>query len=314
MKKETIFFVSLYSLFIVICTSAVLADTATTQASIGNAQPQASSVEIADGNLDGGEISLTSNKTTQINITATITDNNGCTDLTKVNATLFRTNLTNSADSNSDNRSHYTMNCTVQSSSCTGDTDLASVYDCKVNVTWYADPTDTGSRFSQTNWTVNVTPYDGDGVGIGAISIYELKTLTSFSLQSINVNFGTLALGQNTTTTNQNISIANLGNEAIDLSLTGYGSTTGDNLSMACSLGNITISYLEYNNTAFTYGAGINLSNTTTELDFDLDRGSEASARPELPVFFGFRIPSQGVGGSCSGNLVVTATSDPNID
>lgn len=315
MKYSNLFvFSCLLLLAAIIVLPFAVSDTATTQASIGNSAPIASSVVIAPGNLNGGEVELTTNQTTQINITATITDNNGCTDISSANATFFRTNITGGSGAADNNRNHYSMDCVVQSATCTGDSDLAADYDCNVNVTWYADPTDAGSFFENTNWTVNVTPYDGNGAGTSDSTIYDLKTLTSFSLLDTTINFGTLALGQNTTSTNQNTTLQNTGNEGLDFSLTGYATTSGDNYSMNCTIGTIPIHSLEYGASTFTYGAGIDLSNSSTELDFDLDRGSESTGRPEDETYYGFRIPSDGVGGSCSGTLVIVATSDPTLD
>lgn len=310
-KKELLPYIFILTLGIF---TLAYADTASTGANIGNSAPVASSVQIAAGNLDSGEVLLTSNQTTQLNFTAVITDNNGCTEISAVNATFFRTNITYGDNATDNNRTHYSMECTVQSGTCTGAGDIAATYDCNMNATWYLDPTDSGSYYASTNWTINVTPYDATGIGTHASNIYDVKTLTSFTLQSTSINFGALGLGGNTTNTNQNISIANLGNEPIDISLTGYGNNSGDNLSMICTLGNVTIGLLEYSNAAFTYGSGVDLSNSSTELDFDLDRGSEGTPRPESVSYYGFAVPSDGVAGSCTGNLVIVATSDPNLD
>lgn len=292
----------------------IAADTATSEVTVGNSAPVASTVAIADGNLVGGEISLSANVTTQVNVSATITDNNGCTDIDAVNATLFRTNITNGSIASNDNSSHYSAVCTVQSGTCTGDSDLTADYDCFMQMEWYADATDAGSQYAPTNWTVNVSPYDDDGIGTSDSTVYDLATVTAFTLLQTNISFGVLALGQNTTTNNQNISVQNIGNERIDINLTGYGTNSGDNISMNCTLGTIPIHNLEYDNASFTYGAGVDLSNSSTELEFDLNQGNESTKRPDNPVFFGFEIPSDGVGGSCNGNVVIVAVSDPGAD
>ena len=292
----------------------VLSDTASTQTNIGNAVPVASSVSVAAGNLVSGDVALVANTTRQINVTATVTDNNGCTEISSVNATFFRTNITGGLGAADNNRRHYSADCTVQSGTCTGEGDLAATYDCAMNFTWYADATDSGSHFAATNWTINVIPHDSSGAGTSASNIYDVRTLTAFTLRKSGINFGALSLGLNTTTTNQNITIENHGNEPIDISLTGYASSSGDNLSMNCTLGTIPIHYLEYSASAFTYGAGVDLTNTSTELDFDLFRGNESVVRPQKLSYFGFGIPTNGVAGSCSGNLVIVATSDPGLD
>ena len=115
-----IVFVCCLFLFVIIVLPFTVSDTVTTQASVGNAAPVASSVAIAPGNLNGGDIALTAKQTTLINITATITDNNGCTDIDAVNATLFRTNISGGSGASDNNRTHYTITssaCSVEAGS-----------------------------------------------------------------------------------------------------------------------------------------------------------------------------------------------------
>ncbi|MBI4147723.1 hypothetical protein HY490_00360 [Candidatus Woesearchaeota archaeon] len=290
-----------------------LADAAnsSTSASVTNAAPVASS-PVLNG---GSDITLTSNTTKSILTTITITDNNGCEDISSVAGKLFRTTVTDGAGAADNNRTHYTSTCVANNDCTAGGSDLTKTFNCTFVMTWYADATDAGSANASTNWTFTATPSDASVSGTNASAVQEVNTLTSMSLETTSIAYGTLALGGDTGATNQNITIANHGNENLDVSLTGYGSSSGDNKSMSCTIGKVEINKLQYNSSSFTYGtSGVGLSNVTTELDLDVAQGSDSTVRPSKPVYFGFGLPSTGVGGSCTGTVVITAVSDPNTD
>jgi len=307
MKRENILvlFAVMAALILV---PAVFAATASTSTTITNAVPVASSTSLNGA----GDITLTTNTTTSILGTATITDNNGCDDVTGVTATLFRTNITSGSGASNNNQTHYSATC-VNNSDCSGGADLTVTYNCTFSMEHFTDPTDAGSSYADTNWTFNVTPTDGSG-GTSDSTVQEVNTLTSMSLDTSSIAFGAIPLGGNTTTTNKNTTIANHGNEGLDVSLTGYGASSDDNLSMDCTTGDINIAYLEYSGSTFTYGSGTDLSNTTTELDLDVVQGNDTTQRPTQPIFYGFGLPTTGVGGSCTGTVVITAVSDSGLD
>lgn len=287
----------------------VIAEDASSTASVTNSAPTASSAS-----LDGGSvITLTANTTTTVVGEATVTDNNGCEDITSVNGTLYRTNLTGGSNNVDDNQTHYTVNCTPEADCTAGGSDLTRTYNCSFSVTHYADPTDAGSLNANTNWTFNATPTDGTE-GTSDTDEQELNTLSALGLQDTTIAFGALALGADTGATNTNTTVANTGNEVLDVNLTGYGASSGDNLSMSCTIGTVPILNLEYNSTPFTYGGGIDLSNSSTELDLDIARGSDSDPIPLKEITYGFLMPSTGVEGSCTGTVSITAQSDPNTD
>jgi len=288
----------------------VNADTASTSASITNSVPSASAAALNGGSA----ITLTSNLTKTIVGTATITDNNGCEDISSVTAVLFRTNVTSGPGASDNNQTHYAATCSSNSDCTAGGSDITETYNCSFSMTWYADPTDVGSNNNATDWTFNVTPSDGSS-GVTDSAAQEVNTLTSLFLETSSIAFGSLALGADTGSTNQNTSIANHGNEGLDVSLTGYGATSGDSQSMNCTIGSTAINKLKYNSTTFTFSSGgIALSNTSTELDLDIAQGSDSTRKPTKLTYYGFGFPSTGVGGSCTGTVVITAVSDPTLD
>lgn len=287
--------------------TAVLAANATTSAQIGNAPPIASSASLNGGSA----ITLTANTTTQINASATISDSNGCLDVTSASAVLYRTSVGVGASDN--NLNHYSIACT-RGSDCSGALDNTVTYTCSFDLYWYADPTDAGSAYESDQWEVQITPSDDQGTGTEDNDSRELNTLTAFSLLDSSISFGTLDLGGNTTNTNQETRLENHGNEQLDINVRGYGLSELDGLAMTCDTGNISVSYLEYHYDMFTYGSGTDLTNSDVEMNIDLAQGNELDSRPETTIYYGLGVPGAGVQGSCSGTVVLSAVSDPGQD
>jgi len=279
-----------------------------TSAEVSNQLPVASSVE-----LNGvSDITLTANLTTLVPATGVITDTNGCDDISSVTATLFRSDLAGGSGAADNGRTHFSTTCASQGD-CAGGGDNTETFDCEFNITWYADPTDLGSDHEDTDWTFNMTPQDSEG-GVSDSTQQEILTLTSLSVQTGSLAFGLIALGDNTVDVNQNTTLANHGNEALDIIIKGYGSVEGDGYSMVCTSGNVDVSMIEHDTTGFTWGSGVQLTDIDDQVDLDLDRGSDASPRPVKSIYYGLGFPATGISGTCSGTIVLTAESDPTMD
>jgi hypothetical protein len=288
--------------------TAVFGANVSTSASVSNVPPVASSAEL-NGAAD---ITLTAGSATEIVGLVEVTDYNGCDEIIGVNSTLYRTNISGADSAPDDKRSHYSIDC-YSLGFCNYAGDLTDVYACAFQVEHYADPTDVGSVFENTDWTFNATPFDAE-IGSSDYDRRELTTLSALSVQTPAIDFGTLSLGSNTSSTNQETLIRNMGNEGLDIDLRGYGLSDGDGNSLACTLGEVQVGYVQYETGPFTYGSGIELSDVDELVDIDLERGSESASLPNSTVFFGLGFPSGGISGSCSGTLVITGVSDPDLD
>jgi hypothetical protein len=192
-------------------------------------------------------------------------------------------------------------------SGCTaGGSDLDATFTCTVNVQFYADPTDSGT-YATTDWTATAQPYDNAGtVGTTASDTIEMNTLVALDVTAT-INYGTLALGANTGTTDQTTTVTNTGNTQIDIQLDGYGSTDGDGKAMVCTIGSIPIGNERYSLTAATdWASKTQLTDTPTTLTtFDLPKGASSTKN----VYWGLGLPTTGVGGTCSGKVNFTAVS-----
>jgi len=292
-------------------TPKVKADEASSSASVTNALPVASSVSIDSA---AASITLTEATTKTVTATFTVTDDNGCEDIDShatndTVAVLYRTNVTGGAGCTPDALNCYSMSCSQDAGSCTaGGADLAATYTCTASVQFYADATDAGTYIT-TDWTATATPRDNAGTdGTTAADTIEMDTLTALNVTTT-IAYGALALGANTTTTDQTTVVTNTGNnDPIDIQLDGYGATDGDGYSMTCTIGTITIGNERYSLTAATdWSTKTQLTDTAANVTtFDLAKGASSTKN----VYWGFGMPSTGVGGSCTGKVNFTAITN----
>jgi len=266
----------------------------------GNTLPVTSNVSI-----DSGAVSITLTEATTANVvcTATVTDNDGYADIDSVEAKLYRTAV--GAGAGDDNSNHYTVsgdaNCVPSDGAGTTET-----YTCTIPVEFYADPTDAGSAYEGDNWTCQITPTDSVGDGTPDTDTIEMDTLTALDVTS-SIAYGALALGGDTGTSDQTTTVTNTGNELIDIQLDGYGAGDGDGYAMTCTIGNIVIGNERYDTSASTaWSAKTQLTDSAVSLiSFNLAKGAASTKA----VYWGFGMPSTGVGGSCTGTVNFTAVS-----
>lgn len=156
---------------------------------------------------------------------ATVADDNGVTDIALVSAQFYHSSV--AWGDPDDNATHYTN----ASCSCSP-VDASSLYcSCYTPVLYYANAGSWSCR-------VNVSDYSGaNGVGSDTLTI---NTLLALVVQEQLIDYGTLT---NTESDEQNVTVQNLGNVPIDISLFGFGASAGDNLAMVCDLGSVPVSF-----------------------------------------------------------------------
>jgi hypothetical protein len=280
----------------------VRADNAESTASVNNIVPVSSAVAI---NGTDSSVTLTENDTTNVTVTATVTDNNGCGDIASVSVKLFRTDLTSTGSDDANYR--YTQAATLDTDTCEGGSDLSSTWTAVVPVEYYADPTDAGSANASTTWSAEVTPIDSVEAGTaGTDDTIEMATLKALNVSSP-IAFGVMPLGSNTGTDDQSATVTNTGNAAIGTQVDGYGSENGDGYAMTCTTGNISVENEKYSKTAETaYASKTALSDTAATItDFSVAQRTGTSTTGS--VYWGLAMPSSGITGDCSGTVVFTA-------
>ncbi len=238
-------------------------------------------------------ITLTENTTANVTVTATVTDNNGCADITGVTVKFYKT--ATGAEAGDDENNHYTVTTPtdVVQNTCVG---LVATYTATIPVWYYADPAE---------WTAQVTPTDGVA---GTVST---DTIAIDTLKALNVTgtiaYGELALNTDTGTTDRTATVTNTGNATIGVQVDGYGAENGDGLAMTCTIGSVTIGEEKYSKTALTaYASKSALTDTAATIaDFSIVQRTGSATTGD--IYWGLGLPVNGVGGSCNGMVVFTA-------
>lgn len=264
-----------------------------------NTPPVAASTSVNSGATD---ITLTENTTTVVTCTSTVTDADGFTDILSVEAKFFRTGVGESASD--DDNNHYTVsgdsNCVPSNGSGTTED-----YTCTIPVWFHADPTDTGT-YSTDDWTCQITPSDGQGAGTADTDTIEMDTLRALNVTA-SIDYGSLDPGSDSESTNQQTTVTNTGNSAIDIELSGAAMCTDFPTCSAYVLG---VANQEYSLTTFTYGGGTDLSITPTAVNISISKPTDNPSNQTSFVYWGIGIPLATYVGLYTGQNVFTAISD----
>lgn len=264
-----------------------------------NTLPVASNVSIDSG---AASVDLSENTTTNVVCQATITDDDGCDDLVDVDAVFYYSGV--SAGDADDDNNHYSVTCSLVGGSCTGGVDTDAVYTCTFATQYYAEPTSAGPNAAE-NWQCQVTPNDDAGAGTPASDDIEMNVLAALNATA-SISYGTQAPGTNTGTTNQTIAITNTGNTQIDAQLSGTD--------MTCTTNSIPVGNQKFDTLSVSEAyASLNNTLTSSATEYDFDIAKRTGSVTTFDTFWGLAFPT-GVGGSCSGNITLTAVEDINND
>jgi hypothetical protein len=161
--------------------------------------------------------SLTAGGSIPYTFTVSLTDNNGDGDVTNVKGILFdKSAVTHSCAAN-DNNCYIKSSCTL--SGVDGDNALLAT--CALPSIWF--------NANASNWDIEAVATDGTGDEAFADGGYNLTigALSALDVPEGSIAYGSVAIGYvsaKTTTT-----IANMGNQALDISLSGSPMTSGSN-------------------------------------------------------------------------------------
>jgi len=282
----------------VISAGIVFADSVSTSVTVGNATPSVGTVTINGSSA----IVLNENTTKTATTTATVSDSNGCSEISAVLMDFYRSGVTaGSCDTGgeADNNSCYPqVICTEVASgnTCDGGVDTSVDYECAVDLQYYADPTDSGS-FSVQTWEATISVGDGTATSTGTDN-EELNTLQALNVTS-SIGYGALSAGADTGTTNSTTTVTNTGNVEIDPELSGTNMASGGDT--------IPVGSQEYAAAPFTWGAGTDLTTSGVALNITLPQGTSGTVPVTDDVSWGIGIPGGTPSGSYTGTNTVTA-------
>ncbi len=269
--------------------------TVTTRVNVSNTPPTLYSVEILDAPID-----LTPGTTTEVVCHGEVYDQNGYDDITYVNATLFDTTNGYAHGDADDKNYHYT------NASCEACTQLATdnaSCNCSFSVEYYAN---------NASWSCNMTVKDANFTSNESASGV-FNPVLGLSTPS-EIDYGDVAVAA--TSAEQEVNITNYGNIQMNLSVWGFGGdnfTIGNNLSMICTTGNITVTNERYDTIqGENFNDMINLSNESAMVsgfilnqrtnDSNIEYGDDLNI-----TYWMFQVPYS-VSGTCNGTVVFEAS------
>lgn len=248
-----------------------------------------------------GEIDLISGYFRKVLCNATVVDLNGKDDITYVNATFFF--IANKSSQSNDMNEHYSnRSCALLRSY-----PYNKSFSCAFNVWFFAN---NGTWYCNVSaWDIPIKGKAGYNSSLGSAKMNPIYALTVPAI----LDFGEVAL--NKTSAKDSIeNVTNTGNMIIDLQLHGYGSTIAveNNLSMKCTLGNITVK-----NERFSLSSGTNfdlMTNLSGQFaspnnvnSFDLQQRKSETQNSTKNTYWKIKVPERIVKGQCNGTIVFGA-------
>ena len=233
--------------------------------------------------LNGGlDIDLLPGTTTAVYATGTATDLNGADDLLSATGTIYRIGATGGAACTPNNNDCYVSACSF--TNCAGST---CDVECRADIFFHADPTDSGA-YSGQEWlafveledTANGYDFD-DSIGVILNSLRAIDVDSAITYGSVEANFDTGG-------TNASTSIENLGNTEINIEVEGTDMTDGSGSIIPSTEQKFATSTFTYSGCTSCYA----LSSTTPfELDIELVKPTTNSPILSDDVYWGVRVP-----------------------
>jgi hypothetical protein len=286
--KFEIFLLSL--LMCIVLASFVVAEDGTTEVNITNSAPTILTVELNDASTGDDSMNLTAATTTVIYCNGTATDADGDSDIALVQSELWSNASNYGAVDNPTN--HYT------NASCAY---ASGVFSCEYYVQFYADPAE---------WACNVTAIDSYSDNGSLSDNATMQALVALDIpDATHIDFGDLAIGENTSDGSFNITFENEGNVELDIELDAWetnGIQTSSN-SMNCTVGNIGITYFRASLSQGLFNTYTSMSASGpdyTLFESNLTRQTTGVTPTNDTIFLGLEIPT-GVGGHCTGVVSV---------
>jgi len=241
---------------------------------------------------NAGPITLLPGTTTPVFATTTVTDFNGYTDIVVATTTFYRggalaTSTNYDVCIPDDNNCYITTlaggGCTL--TLCSGD---SCVLECQADIFFHADPTDDGTYAGEEWFAFMEVEDQASGYDFETSFGQELTTLRAIDVAGA-IDYGALAVSDDTGAFNPATSVYNLGNVEIDIEV--LGTDLSDGVSSF-----IPAEQQKFATSTFTYtscGVTCNLLSSTTPVSLDLNLTKPAAETPpvEDTLYWGISVP-----------------------
>lgn len=257
-----------------------------TRANITNAAPEILNITVES------PVTLNAGSTYPVTCNVSLRDWNGAATLDTINATYFHSSSTlNSAN---DNNTHYS-NSSCSQTALDG---FYANYTCTFDVYYYALPN-----------TWNCTVFVNDSSGFVSNETIEGSVNDLLALNVTNpIDYGDLAILD--FSSDETANVTNFGNVPINVSVYGYGSTTGDGLAMVCDQGNITVDNQRYSvASAVPWGSKTPLTGTNAQIpNLTISKQTLPATPITNTTYWQLYVPPNPFG-VCNGTIVFQAES-----
>jgi hypothetical protein len=235
-------------------------------------------------------VTLNAGSTVVVQCNVSVTDPDNSSTINSTNATMYLNGT--SAVASDSNVSHYTNTSCVT----TGSSLITKNYTCNFTVLYYA---------SNGTWWCNVTANDTWNLTNNA-SIFTIDPLFALNITPVTLDFGKVPIGS--ISANQSVTIANIGNQAMNVSTYGYGAAPGDGNSFTCAPLNLSITLLRFSNfVAANYTQKLNLSSAPQPLNLTIPAQNDPNLKQNA-TYWQVSVPQLFNDiGPCTGTLVFQA-------
>ncbi len=273
---------------------------------INNTDPVVTSVTLNGGLM----ITLTENTTTNVIVTGTVSDHNGCQDFTPgqtPGGTVFSSVYSSgvgfaSCDDSleDDNNDCYAEeSCTITANTCDGASDDSTGFTCTIPLQFHADSTVTGTQYAAENWLSTISATDDDSaVGTGNATGVEIDALDTIEVTNA-ISYGNLTVGGKNDPLDKITVVTNTGNIGMDIQLSGTDMDDGATHTIAVAQQKYALS------TDTAYGSGIALSTSATEAELNLQKTVVTGSPKEASIWWGIEIPTSTIPGDYSGTNTI---------
>ena len=248
----------------------------------------------------GADISLVAGTTTRVYATSTATDLNGYADLVLGSSTMYTTAA--GAVCTADNNDCYVETTASQCSfsDCSGNSCTLS---CYADFLYHADATDSDGA---NEWWAFLEVEDAvGGYGFGTSPSVEVATLRALEVNN-SIDYGAVAVSDNTGAINASTTVANIGNDAIDIDIVGDDLDDGYTSSIPAAQQIFATSTFDYT----TCTACTNLSTSSIVYEVDLSKPTTTSPPVTDDIFWGIAIPFGAASNAHTGFNTFYAVSD----
>lgn len=220
---------------------------------------------------------------------ATITDQQGAGTISTVEAFLHRSDWP--YDAVDETSGHHTNT----SCSETGINATTNQYDCRFELPYFAP---------SMNWTCTLRVVDDQEVEVLLTNTTLVEELFAFDMSPSAIAYGSVKAGN--ISTEQSVTITNLGNSELDLALDGYAQADGDGFALICDVGNSTITNERYDVSSGTaFDQMLQLTDNATQVDaFNLQPKNDTfSGTADIYWRVQLGVPQKG---NCTGYVTFT--------